>query len=144
MNTTLAEHAGANVVTVGHSLGAALALLDAIYLPLHLSSDTTFKTVGYGLPRVGNQAFADYVDAQLTDFTRVNNKKDPVPILPFRLLGFEHPSGEVHIQEGGSWDSCPGQENTDSRCEDGLVPSILVSDVDDHNGPYDSVEMGCS
>lgn len=46
---------GATKVTmVGHSLGAALALLDSIYLPLHLPSSTTFMTVTYGMPRVSD------------------------------------------------------------------------------------------
>jgi hypothetical protein len=40
-------------------LGAALALLDSVFLPLHLSG-FTFTTVTMGMPRVGNQAFADY------------------------------------------------------------------------------------
>lgn len=52
---------GANhVVITGHSLGAAIALLDAVYLPLHLPADTTFETTVFGLPRVGNPAFATY------------------------------------------------------------------------------------
>ena len=144
VNSTLAMHPGATVVTVGHSLGAALSLLDAVYLPLHLPSNTSFKTVGYGLPRVGNPAFADYVDAHVEDFHRVTNRKDPVPILPPRAIGYRHPSGEIHIQEDESWDACPGQENEDARCEVGAVPNILVSDLDDHSGPYDGVEMGCS
>lgn len=33
------------------SIGAAIALLDSVYLPLHLSG-VTFQTVTYGLPRV--------------------------------------------------------------------------------------------
>ena len=93
---------------VGHSLGGALALLDSVYLPLHLSG-TTFKTVTYGMPRVGSQAFADYVDGNVADLTHVNNEEDPVPILPGMFLGFHHPSGEVHIQDSGAWDACPGE-----------------------------------
>ena len=58
---------------------------------------------------MGNQEFADYVDAHVTSLTHVNNKKDPVPILPGRFLGFVHPSGEVHIDNSNYWVSCPGQ-----------------------------------
>ena len=74
--------------------------------------------IGYGVPRVGNQAWADYVDAHVTSLesgqglTRVNNKEDPVPILPGEFLGFVHPSGEVHIQDSNAWDACPGTCNT--------------------------------
>ena len=35
-----------------HYPGGAIALLDSVYLPLHISG-VTFKTVSYGLPRVG-------------------------------------------------------------------------------------------
>lgn len=103
-----------SVTLVGHSLGAAISLLDAIYLPLHLPSGTKFKYIGYGLPRVGNQNFATYVDNHLTaldggqGLTRINNREDPVPINPGMFLGFHHPSGELHIQDLGAWDACPG------------------------------------
>lgn len=40
--------------------GAAIALLDTVYLHLHLPSGTTFKTIGYGLPRVHPQISLSY------------------------------------------------------------------------------------
>ncbi|THH12073.1 hypothetical protein EW145_g245 [Phellinidium pouzarii] len=146
---TLSAHPGASVTMTGHSLGAALALLDAVYLPLHLPTGTSFKTVTYGMPRVGNLAFANYVDAQITSLsggtglTHINNKEDPVPILPGMFLGFHHPSGEVHIQDSDAWDACPGQDNSSDLCIVGDVPNVFESDEADHDGPYDGVEMGC-
>ncbi|EJC99947.1 alpha/beta-hydrolase [Fomitiporia mediterranea MF3/22] len=107
VQTTLSAHPDASVTMIGHSLGAAQALLDSIFLPLHLHSGTKYKFVGYGLPRVGNQAFADYVDSHVTDLTHVTNRKDPIPIIPGRFLGFQHPQGEIHIQESGEWKACP-------------------------------------
>jgi len=130
------------VAVVGHSLGAALALLDSVYLPLHLPSGTTFQTFTYGMPRVGNQDFANYVDAHQL-LTHINNMKDPVPILPGLFLGFHHPAGEVHIMENSAWVSCPGQDNTSDECTVGDVPNIFESDLDNHDGPYDGVTMGC-
>ena len=62
------------------------------------------------MPRVGNEAFADYVDAHVADFKHVNNKKDPVPIVPGRFMGFAHPSGEVHIESESEWVACPGEQ----------------------------------
>ncbi|KAF8320774.1 alpha/beta-hydrolase [Clavulina sp. PMI_390] len=138
-----------HVVITGHSLGAAIALLDALYLPLHLPSGTTFSTAVFGLPRVGNPAFASYVDAHVTNFAHVTNKKDPVPIVPGRFLGFAHPSNEKHIVTSGvaagDWYACDGQDNTSTDCSTGAVPNIFVSSESDHDGPYGAVYMGgCS
>ncbi|THV02157.1 lipase class 3 family protein [Dendrothele bispora CBS 962.96] len=143
VQTTLTAHSVNSVTLVGHSLGAAISLLDSIYLPLHLPSGTTFRSVLYGLPRVGNPAFADYVDAHAS-VTHINNKEDVVPILPGKFLGFAHPNGEVHIQDSGAWDVCPGHDNSDDRCSTGDVGNIFEGSISDHDGPYDGVEMGGS
>ena len=119
VTSTLNAHTSTkpSVTLVGHSLGAALALLDSIYLPLHLPSSTQFKFIGYGLPRVGNQAFANLVDQRVTALnggtgvTRITNKEDPIPINPGRFLGYVHPSGEVHIEDSNAWDTCPGKSD---------------------------------
>ncbi|KAK7437371.1 hypothetical protein VKT23_018616 [Stygiomarasmius scandens] len=142
--TAMEQFDTTHVTVVGHSLGAALALLEMVYLPLHLPETTTFDMYGYGMPRVGNKAFADYVDANVIGHVRrVNNKKDIVPVIPLRLMGFRHPSGEKHITESGEWVACSGQENTDAQCTLGTVPTIFNGDAGDHSGPYDGIEMGC-
>ena len=87
--------------------GASLSLQDAVYLPFHLPPTVSIRTICYGLPRVGNQAFADYVDSHV-QLTHINNKKDPVVVLPFEILGFRHPSGEVHIDRSNAWVECSG------------------------------------
>ncbi|PSS35368.1 hypothetical protein PHLCEN_2v1705, partial [Hermanssonia centrifuga] len=57
---------------------------------------------------VGNQDFANYVDAHVTSLNHINNKLDPIPIVPGMFLGYHHPSGEIHIDETSSaWISCP-------------------------------------
>lgn len=134
---------GTNSVTmVGHSLGAAITLLDSVYLPLWLPAGTTFTTIGYGLPRVGNQAFANYVDA-MVHLTHINNEEDPIPICPGMFMGFVHPAGEVHIEDSGEWAACPGQDNPSTQCIVGDVPEIWDGNESDHDGPYNGVEMGC-
>ena len=106
---TLTAHGASSVTVVGHSLGAALALLDGVYLHLQLPS-ASVRVVGYGMPRVGNQDFANWVDSNLSgQVTHVNNEEDPIPILPGMSLGFVHPSGEVHITDSGTWENCPGE-----------------------------------
>ncbi|KAI0038493.1 lipase, partial [Auriscalpium vulgare] len=142
VKAAMTKHSTKTVTVVGHSLGGAIALLDSVSLSLRLPSGTTVNTVVYGLPRVGNKAFADYVDAH-QHVTHINNKDDPVPVLPYRFLGFVHPSGEVRIQHSDEWYACPGQDNTSDLCIVGAVPNIFESTVSDHKGPYDGVEMGC-
>ena len=51
-----------NVLVTGHSLGAAVASLDAAMLRMALPSDVAVSSVVFGLPRVGNQAWADLYD----------------------------------------------------------------------------------
>ncbi|KAF9026312.1 lipase [Hymenopellis radicata] len=143
VTTALSDNGADSVTLIGHSLGAALSLLDAMYLPLHLPNPT-YRFVGYGLPRVGNQAFADYMDGTYgTQLTHVNNKCDPVPILPGRGLGYHQPSGEVHIDDSDAWNSCPGQDNTDEACTTGAVPNIFAGDLGDHSGPFDGIVTRC-
>ncbi|TFK39676.1 lipase [Crucibulum laeve] len=138
----MADYQATKVTIVGHSLGGAIALVTSVYLPLHLPAGTTFQTITYGEPRVGNQGFVDYVNARY-QVKRIVNKKDIVPILPGRFLGFAHVNGEIHIGNDSSWVSCPGQDNTNSQCTIGYTPNILVGNPDDHSGPYDGVTMGC-
>ncbi|KAF8555830.1 alpha/beta-hydrolase [Imleria badia] len=139
---TMLEYGTTSITMVGHSLGAAITLLDSVYLPLWLPAGTTFQTIGYGLPRVGNQAFANYVDANL-HLTHINNEEDPIPICPGMFMGFVHPSGEVHIQDSGEWAACPGQDNPSTQCIVGDVPEIWDGNLDDHDGPYNGITMGC-
>ncbi|KAI0701470.1 alpha/beta-hydrolase [Cytidiella melzeri] len=125
------------VLTTGHSLGAAVATLDAVMLRQQLSSDVEVDSVVFGLPRVGNQAFADMVDAIIPSFTHVTNQNDPVPVVPPRFLAYQHPQGEVHITQvssagDGTLEACPGQEN--DQCSEGN--DLIDSSVSDHLGPY--------
>jgi predicted lipase len=107
---TLSAHGASSVTCVGHSLGAALALLDAVYFRVQLNASVHVRMVGYGLPRVGNQDFANWVDSNLSgQVTHINNEEDPIPIVPGKFLGFRHPSGEVHITDSGTWETCPGE-----------------------------------
>ncbi|KAH8091742.1 alpha/beta-hydrolase [Cristinia sonorae] len=126
------------VLTTGHSLGGAIALLDATMFRMQLPSSIKVQSVTFGMPRVGNQQFADMVDSILPGFTRVTNQNDIVPIVPPRALDYEQVSGEVHIAAvddstgAANIVSCPGQEN--DNCSQGN--SLLRVSISDHLGPY--------
>ncbi|KAI0086523.1 alpha/beta-hydrolase [Irpex rosettiformis] len=131
------------VITVGHSLGGALAELDALFLTLNLPSSVHIKSVTFGTPRVGNPEYAAFFDSRVADFERINNEKDPVPIVPGRALGFSHVHGEIHIVSPGNAVSCPGDDDaTDSQCTIKTTPNILVSNILNHLGPYNGVMIG--
>ncbi|EIN13713.1 alpha/beta-hydrolase [Punctularia strigosozonata HHB-11173 SS5] len=132
-----------SVILIGHSLGGAIAELDSLMMRQNLPSDVAVKGVTYGTPRVGNPEFAAYFDSMVTDFTRVNNDKDPIPIVPGRFLGFSHPSGEVHLTSPGNAVSCPGADDgSDTECSDSVVPNIFESNILDHLGPYEGIHIG--
>lgn len=92
------------------------------------------------LIQVGNQQFADLFNN--LKFTHINNKHDPVGTLPLEIEGYRAAAGEIYIDNGGVWKSCPGQENGDC-----LHGNIGVQDMatgwDDHPGPYNDVDIGC-
>ncbi|GBE86677.1 lipase [Sparassis crispa] len=159
---TMAKYGVNQVTIVGHSLGKFSSFLTAFNLSDQ--SDTQERQSPFSTPYtflfifrtrrslisdtafhewVGNQAFANYVDAGLTNVTHVNDKKDVIAIVPPTSLGFIHPSGEVHIEDWGDWDACPGQENPSPLCIVGDVPTVLQGNIVDHLGPYNGIWIGC-
>ncbi|KAG8780779.1 hypothetical protein FRC12_022624, partial [Ceratobasidium sp. 428] len=137
----IAEKGATKVTVVGHSLGGAVAALETLYLKLNLPT-MAIKGVTYGQPRVGNPDFANWIDATIDDFSRITSMDDPIPILPGRLLGYRHASGEKHIVAPGKWYACDGQDNTNPDCSTGAVPNIFESNLIHHLGPYENVWLG--
>ncbi|TKY86142.1 hypothetical protein EX895_004967 [Sporisorium graminicola] len=138
VQSALADHPGAAILTVGHSLGAAISLFDALYLKKQLPS-TSVHSIVFGQPRTGNQAFADAVDANLAGFVHINNGNDPVPRLPPTFNGYVHSSGEIWINPHNTNTAvtCPGQEN--ENCSDSL--SAFDYKTSDHTGTYFDVHI---
>jgi hypothetical protein len=138
----LADNKSKNVLVTGHSLGAAVSLLDALYLRMQLGSDVKITSTQFGLPRAGNPEFADFVEQTLgkDNFKFFINGGDPVPKIPPTNLGFQHPAGELFQKNGTNPQvlDCPGAEN--ENCSAGI--SLLKADVSAHKGPYTGVFMG--
>ncbi|KAJ7590629.1 hypothetical protein C8J56DRAFT_1003357 [Mycena floridula] len=126
----------ATVVLAAVQKSSAIALLDAVYLPLHLPT-LSYSTYGYGMPR---HLRTISTLAKVSSVKRINHEKDFIPIISGRALGFHHPSGEDHIIDS-TWYACA--DNTNTLCTTGYVPNILVGNLDDHLGPYNSADMGC-
>ncbi|KAK0224462.1 Alpha/Beta hydrolase protein [Armillaria nabsnona] len=143
VQSALTSTGAETLVLTGHSLGAALATLDALMFKDALTN-ISIQTTTFGSPRVGNQAFADFVDASLSSggFARITNKADPVPHLPPLALDFVHAQGEVHLGDAGAV-LCEGQENESDACADGVGLLAIADGVGDHLGPYfDGISFG--
>lgn len=69
----------------------------------------------------------------------MNNVDDPIPIVPGRFLGFQHPETELHIVSDDTDEvvACPGNDDaTDADCTISSVPNVVDADLLDHLGPY--------
>jgi hypothetical protein len=102
INTALSKYPTTKVTLVGHSLGtshlhsksanltsdylihlgAAISLLDSVYLPLHLPSTITYKTITYGMPRVSclpsTHVSPPQSEAVTADLPRSATKNSPI------------------------------------------------------------------
>ncbi|KAI8820997.1 Alpha/Beta hydrolase protein [Fimicolochytrium jonesii] len=106
----LVKHANASILVTGHSMGGAIATIDALFLSNALKR--TVKAIAFAPPRVGNAPFADFIDKVVPDFRYIVNGGDPTTqIVPATY--YRHPSGEVWINPANSTTAvfCPGQEN---------------------------------
>ncbi|KAI3628913.1 hypothetical protein CBS14141_000616 [Malassezia furfur] len=123
----------------GLSFGAALASLASTHMSHALTRGKVYKAVVFGLPRIGNQAWANTVDKALKGtFYYTVNGADPVSRLPPRVLGYQQPSGQLYIKPANStqWKFYPGQENVHGSDAD------VGLDLQDHTGIYFSVPVG--
>jgi triacylglycerol lipase len=125
---TAAREAARPVLITGHSLGGALAVLTASRalrdLQLRPAAIYTF-----GMPRVGDPAFADSYNRDLGAATyRMVHGADVVPTLPSRGMGYAHVGRRLHCERGGRFDSgtldaAPGGEELASS--NGLLGPFL-------------------
>ncbi|KAG8694272.1 hypothetical protein FRC09_009952 [Ceratobasidium sp. 395] len=138
----IAEKQAKTVISVGHSLGGALALLEGLHLRLNLPTDINVITRTFGQPRVGNDVFAQFVDQKLPDLARLTIKRDIVPVVPPLTSLYRHSSGEVHFNAQDVYNSCSGRDNTNENCSTGQVLTQGIELVD-HLGPYPGgIRMG--
>lgn len=88
-----------NIQFIGHSMGGALASLASFDLYHNL---TDYKTIGlytFGAPRVGNELYASMLNNYNINKLRVVNKKDLVPHILPRSIGYHHNKIEIWIND---------------------------------------------
>jgi hypothetical protein len=94
-----------NVDTVhfsGHSLGGALAIIASCAF-----SDLIKRTNGkrivchtVGAPRVGNRVFSEYYKQRTDESVRIQNHKDPIPLIPASMYYFHVNDGLELLEDG--------------------------------------------
>ena len=83
---------GAKLVITGHSLGGALAALCSLDMKsLHGKVDYVYT---FGQPRVGNQNFANFIQAQIPNYFIFIDYADTVPHVPTMVFVFRHEGHE--------------------------------------------------
>ncbi|KNC56171.1 lipase [Thecamonas trahens ATCC 50062] len=106
------------VYVTGHSLGGALAAFAALDITVN-RPHVPVNVYTFGSPRVGNDAFQLYFQAQISNSIRVVNKADIVPHLPPRAFNFHHVPREVWVEKSGVIVVCNGS-GEDPHCSDSL------------------------
>ncbi|RKU43438.1 hypothetical protein DL546_005897 [Coniochaeta pulveracea] len=138
-----AAHPSYKIISTGHSLGGAIATLGAASLR---QSGYAVDLYTYGSPRVGNDAFTNFVTAQPGLEVRVTHLDDPVPRLPPLLFGYRHTSPEYWLSDGTATTTsygvadvkvCAGSANV--ACNAGT----FGLDVDAHLNYFEGI-AGCS
>ena len=102
------------VSLTGLSFGSGIAAVASLHLNSNLKRGKLHRVMVFGLPRSGNQEWADSIDDALRGrFYYAVNGVDLVPRAPPRELGFQHPSGQIWINPSNSTHAkfYPGQEN---------------------------------
>jgi hypothetical protein len=90
------DYPDAKIFVTGHSLGGALAVLAAADFKNKFFSETSITLYTYGQPRVGNEAFSDFIFSQLDgSYVRVTHYDDMVAHAPPRISGFKHAGNEL-------------------------------------------------
>lgn len=127
------------VLCIGHSLGGAVAQMDAVYLRNKLPKRMSVQYVDFGAPRVGNKRWASIVESTLGNSqVHVTNSDDVVPHTPPSKLGFRQTGNEIWINpEEPQPILCRGRE--DDRCAAGVSTKTLGWGA--HGGPYFGVTM---
>ncbi|ORX74048.1 alpha/beta-hydrolase [Linderina pennispora] len=119
------------IIFVGHSLGGALASLNAADVAQNAPSRIKqMQLFTYGQPRVGNKEFATWMSNRGFPIYRVTYKQDIVPHLPPQLFGFKHFNQEVWYQLSGEPKWC-GSTTENKQCQN----SVDADDysTDDHS-----------
>ncbi|KAJ9089631.1 hypothetical protein DSO57_1010791 [Entomophthora muscae] len=105
-----------NIIAVGHSMGGTMAVLSTLALQREFKIKWKRLSVyTYGQPRVGNTAFANYINSLPLRITRTVNKNDVVPHTPPRSATYTHHFAEIYLADNKSR-ICSLEYHEDPNC----------------------------
>ncbi|VUC33252.1 unnamed protein product [Clonostachys rosea] len=142
---TASKNAGYKVISVGHSLGGAVATLGAAYLR---NAGHNVDIYTYGAPRIGNAELSDFISGQAGAVYRVTQTNDPVPRLPPKLFGYRHVSPEYWLSKSsstGQYDVstvkvCTGNANTGCNGSQNIID---INSIATHLSYFNKILSGC-
>lgn len=100
---SLQEKYPGGLLFTGHSMGAAIASIALVHLT-RFPAFSKSSLVTFGSPRVGNDKFADYLNAIIYGKNfRVTYKSDPVPRVPSHPE-YQHVGTEIHFNNPSNYE----------------------------------------
>jgi len=128
MKSLQSAHAGYQLATTGHSLGAAGSALCAMDMLLN-HGYSNVQCLNFGEPRLGNKAFSQASLQHLPGLQRMVDYKDCVPKLPLQSFGYQHEPYEIYEHPTGAdvYQVCTDSSGEDPKCSDSVG-----SDCNDH------------
>ncbi|XP_071702069.1 probable feruloyl esterase A [Rutidosis leptorrhynchoides] len=136
------------IMVTGHSMGGAMAAFCGLDLALMYGSKNVQVTT-FGMPRIGNAAFASYYSEVVPNTFRVTHAHDLVPHLPpyyqyFPQKTYHHFPREVWLYNiGFGFLIYPVEMICDGSGEDpNCSRSVSGNSISDHLS-YFGIEMGC-
>lgn len=103
-----------NIIVTGHSYGAAVAQLISMEL---LARNIESNVYNFGQPRIGDVAYASFVNERLKELWRVVHNHDIVPhVPPIKVFDYYHSCREVFENEKGDIKLCSANECEDIDC----------------------------
>ncbi|KAJ9060191.1 hypothetical protein DSO57_1033499 [Entomophthora muscae] len=128
VRTLVSKHKNYTITITGHSLGGAVSSLSSLMLKRQLNIPwSSIKLVTFGQPRVGNEAFANWMNRQASTHLRVVNNRDKVPHVPPYTMGYAHHHREIFLV-GKTIKSCTSLELEDATCSNSRVPLLSTLD----------------
>jgi len=123
------QYPGYSVVVTGHSYGAACGQILAMEL---VKNGISVKLYDYGQPRVGDAAYAAFVNTKVSEYYRTTHNKDIVPhVPPIEGFGYQHSCREIFEDSTGKLTVCSASNCEDPKCADQF--NLVQTNGDDHS-----------